>query len=393
MFAAALTALGGRRNWLPVILALKAYLDDLGFAGLYKYLVTARQYHWNPSFMSRSNLSFLNSLPSLKGEGFPDWTLARCLTAHQICDISDLTPSERELAGSLAGLGMVKVAEGQLHPGDFQLVCVADRYLLLDAGIHFPLRRDHEIYLGSDSLLLIEYLGTARRVGKALDLCCGTGVIGLAMARVADAVVSTDISPAALALSRVNAALNSLEERIEIRDESLGASLSSGERYDLVACNPPFVRLPSEFNPPLFAAGTGADGLDYMRQLLNKVPSMLNPGGEAVFVADLPGDGREPHFFGELENMARSQGLRIDAYVDSRIDATYQVGTLTDYFAGLNPDIRKEDIQNRLNRLIRDELRATQYYLTNLRIRKFPVGELRRLNRYAPRTLEGILRL
>lgn len=391
MFIDSVTALGERRDWLPAILALKAHLDELEFVGLYKYLVTARHYHWNSSVLSGASRPFLNSLPSLRGEGFPDWTLARCLAAHQVCDIRDLTRQELDLAGILAGIGMVTIADGRLSPGDFQLVCVADRYLLLDAAIHFPLRRNHEIYLGSDSLLLIEYLGCLRRGGKALDLCCGTGVIGLAMAGIADSVVSTDISPAALALTRVNAALNGLEDRIEIRDEPLAATLSSGERYDLAACNPPFVRLPAEFNPPLFAAGPGDDGLDYLRRLVEQAPDILNPGGVAAFVADLPGDGREPHFFAELEDMARSRDLLIDAYVDSRIDAGSQMESLIGYFSGLNPGLDREDIRKRVNRLVLEELRADQYYLTTLRMRRSPGGGLRRLNRYAPRMFESVL--
>lgn len=377
-------------GWRPVIEGLKSYLDDIGFLGLYKYLATTRQYHLNPSVLSNRNRSYLNSLAGLRGDGFPDWTLARCLSMHQAGEVRDLTPQERRVAESMAEIGMLDIKDGELNPRDFQLIAVGDRYLLLDAAIHFPLGRSHEIYLGIDSLILLHYISRTKRQEKMLDLCCGTGVVGLAMTTLADQVVSTDIFPAALTLSAMNAALNGMEDRIEIRNEPLERTLNSGERYDVVACNPPFVALPSEYNPPLFAAGVGPDGLDYLRLLLEKAPDMLNPGGEALFIADLVGNGQEPHLFGEIEHLSQTRGLRVEAYVDGRVEAELQIGPLAEYFAALNPWAKPEDINIRLRRLIVKELGATHYYMTTLRVRTASRGEFHRFNRYAQRRFDDL---
>jgi HemK-related putative methylase len=76
---------------------------------------------------------------------------------------------------------------------------------------------------------------------EVLDLGTGSGVCALFAARHARRVVAVDINPAAVRCAQLNAVLNSLERRIEVRGGDLFAPVK-GEQFDLVLFNPPFVR-------------------------------------------------------------------------------------------------------------------------------------------------------
>jgi len=122
---------------------------------------------------------------------------------------------------------------------------------------------------------------------RVLDLCCGGGCIGLAVAHYyPDAQVDLlDIDAAALELARENARLLQLQDRVTIRQSDLFDALTS-ERYDLILSNPPYVdeadlaSMPAEFHhEPERALGSGADGLDVTRRILASAGAFLRDGG------------------------------------------------------------------------------------------------------------------
>ena len=118
---------------------------------------------------------------------------------------------------------------------------------------------------------------------SVLDLCCGTGCIGVSLARLGGARVSfADISPDALALARENAARNGVAGAFYESD--LFAHVPGV--YDLIACNPPYLSAAElrscqrelQFEPALALLG-GADGLDFYRRLAAQWRAHLVPGG------------------------------------------------------------------------------------------------------------------
>ncbi len=132
-----------------------------------------------------------------------------------------------------------------------------------------------------------------------LDLCTGNGSLAIlaAMAWPEVQVDGADISPDALAVARINVERHGLQERVRLL-ESDGLSAVPGP-YDLVLCNPPYVNstsmagLPAEYRaePELALAG-GADGMDFIRQLLKDAPSRMAEA--AVLVLEI---GNERPFF------------------------------------------------------------------------------------------------
>jgi len=127
----------------------------------------------------------------------------------------------------------------------------------------------------------------AREIGGArvLDVGTGSGCIAVALAKhLPDAALTaTDVSPAALAVARENAARHGFLERIRFLEGDLFAPLPAGERFDLVLSNPPYVAegqaagvAAHEPGPALFA---GPRGLDVIGRLLAGAPGVLAPGG------------------------------------------------------------------------------------------------------------------
>lgn len=364
--------------------ALKAYLDEIGYHGIYKYLVAANWYAVSPSRFSQLQPVFLKSFDKHLVESDPEWKLAEVLTTCQLCPLSSLDEAGQELAEILVDGGLLRLQNGHVSPAGRQLISVCDRYLLIDARIHFHSDQMHEVYIGPDTYMLLHYLPNhwLTQGHRALDLCTGTGVIGQALARYCGEVVSTDIAPAPLKLARLNRALNANERTVEIRVEDLRETLSSPELFDLIACNPPFVASPRGLPSPIYAEGPDADGLGYLRLLLEQTPDKLTSTGESIFVADLPGNADRPYFCAELERAALSQGLFIEAYIDQRLPGEMQIEPFVFFLGRLHPDVSLDEIRQRTRQFIQEDIKAHFYYLTTIRIRKRGRRGLRILNRY-----------
>jgi ribosomal protein L3 glutamine methyltransferase len=132
------------------------------------------------------------------------------------------------------------------------------------------------------------YTGPAPR--RVLDLCCGGGCIGLAVAHYyPDSQVDlVDIDPAALALARENMLAMGLAGRVNIIESDVFEALGD-VRYDLILSNPPYVdaqdlaALPAEFrHEPELALGSGPDGLQLTRRILREASRFLADSGLLV---------------------------------------------------------------------------------------------------------------
>ncbi|MEO8558046.1 MAG: 50S ribosomal protein L3 N(5)-glutamine methyltransferase [Rhodospirillales bacterium] len=124
-------------------------------------------------------------------------------------------------------------------------------------------------------------------VGRALDLCTGSGCLAIlaAMTFPAAKLDAVDLSQDALEVARINVAEHDMKDRIELLHGDLFAPLAE-RRYDLIISNPPYVdakamaKLPPEFkHEPAMALGSGKDGLDIVRKILGDASQYLNTGG------------------------------------------------------------------------------------------------------------------
>ena len=125
---------------------------------------------------------------------------------------------------------------------------------------------------------------------RVLDLCTGTGCIGLAIAgRVKDARVTlADVSPAALNVAKYNAARMKFGPRVNcVLADALQPAAPLLRNYDLLVSNPPYVtdaemeELPpsvKNYEPELALRG-GPDGLNFYRSIVKNFLVVLKPGG------------------------------------------------------------------------------------------------------------------
>ena len=129
---------------------------------------------------------------------------------------------------------------------------------------------------------------------RILDLCCGSGCIGLAVAsRVKDAKVTlADVSQDALSVAKENASLNKLTGRVRcVQADALRPAFPFLGKFDLIVSNPPYItakemqELPvsvKDYEPHLALYG-GEDGLDFYRAIAENFAPALKPGGFLCF--------------------------------------------------------------------------------------------------------------
>lgn len=129
---------------------------------------------------------------------------------------------------------------------------------------------------------------------RILDLCCGSGCIGLAVAsRVVDARVTlADLSQEALAIAKKNLQRNKFGGRVTcVRANAMESPPAFLGKFDMIISNPPYItRAEMEDLPPSVKAYEphmalfgGEDGLDFYRSIARNYASVLKPGGLLAF--------------------------------------------------------------------------------------------------------------
>ncbi|RYY75318.1 MAG: 50S ribosomal protein L3 N(5)-glutamine methyltransferase [Gammaproteobacteria bacterium] len=130
----------------------------------------------------------------------------------------------------------------------------------------------------------------SKEPARILDLCTGSGCIGIACAYAfPDAEIQlSDISFDALEVAEENIQRHNLEDRIFAIQSDLFVNLS-GQKFDLIVSNPPYVdaedlaSMPDEYHAePEIGLGSGDDGLDFTRRLLNEVADYLTDDGVLI---------------------------------------------------------------------------------------------------------------
>jgi len=161
--------------------------------------------------------------------------------------------------------------------------------LLVNSNVLIP--RDDTCAVADLAIKQARLLGNSPRI---LDLCTGSGCIGLAIAsRVKDAKVTlADISREALLVARKNIAGQRLSDRVTcVTANALQAPPAYLGKFDLIVSNPPYVTTqemgalpPSVANyEPHLALHGGDDGLDFYRSIAEIYTAALKQGGYLCF--------------------------------------------------------------------------------------------------------------
>jgi release factor glutamine methyltransferase len=191
--------------------------------------------------------------------------------------------------------------------------------IAVDPGVFVPRRRT--------GFLVQEAVAVARPRSIVVDLCCGSGAVGAALAASVERIEvhAVDIDPVAVRCARRN--LADVPGRVYEGDlyEPLPAALRG--RVDVLVANAPYVPtgaldlLPAEarVHEPRAALDGGADGLDILRRVAVDAPAWLAPGGHLLIET---GEHQAPRI---VETLARAGLLPRVASAD--LDATVVIGT------------------------------------------------------------------
>jgi release factor glutamine methyltransferase len=181
---------------------------------------------------------------------------------------------------------------------------------------------------------LIEHL--KERFGEEpfsfLDLCAGSGAIGLAvLAAFPNAKVSfAEIVPAHAAQIRKNIEANELDAgRADVRESDLFSRYTLDDLFDVIATNPPYV--PAErvlekevtSHEPARALFAGPDGLSYIRQIAGGASAYLRPKAELWMECDITNINQAAQLLLEADSGAMRTEIRTDPYSRPRIVVGY----------------------------------------------------------------------
>jgi len=162
----------------------------------------------------------------------------------------------------------------------------------------FPFKVDRSVLIPRiDTELLVkeaeQSLNGRKMDARVLDLGCGSGCVGIAIAKLLPKtqIVLLDVSEKAIRKARENAVLNRASERVSFitADIKDGPPMMIGS-FDLLVSNPPYIptieilELEGSVRDyePIWALDGGEDGLDFYREIFSRWLSVIRPGGEIM---------------------------------------------------------------------------------------------------------------
>jgi release factor glutamine methyltransferase len=133
----------------------------------------------------------------------------------------------------------------------------------------------------SDAGMLLDAVREHIR-GAVLDVCTGSGVIALSVARSSRSVTAVDSSRVAVAAVRLGALVNGAA--VEVLHGDLFEPVA-GRRFDVILANPPYVPTAAGVSAPGSRAWDGGqDGRAVLDRLCREAPAHLRPGGDLFLV-------------------------------------------------------------------------------------------------------------
>ena len=141
---------------------------------------------------------------------------------------------------------------------------------------------DPSVYpVSDDSKLLLKAVVASK--GKVLDMCAGSGIIGLNAAKFADEVTLVDINDHALNLIKLNASKNNIKN-IKVIKSDLFKEIGE-KRFDVIFMNPPYLPGdPSTSDSLDIATLGGKEGSELTERFGLEAPSHLEPSGRIFIV-------------------------------------------------------------------------------------------------------------
>lgn len=139
-----------------------------------------------------------------------------------------------------------------------------------------------DVYPPSEDSFILVDSAISRVYGRVLDLCCGTGFVGLCLAEKAESVTAVDLNPSAVKNTCENFRLNRQYDKLRaVVGDLFGPLRYKG--YDLIVMNPPYL-WDSDWEPDDLSWSGGERGRKIIDRFIREVGDYLNENGRALFV-------------------------------------------------------------------------------------------------------------
>ncbi|MBQ3415599.1 MAG: peptide chain release factor N(5)-glutamine methyltransferase [Clostridia bacterium] len=179
----------------------------------------------------------------------------------------------------------------------------------VDENVLIP-RQDTEILV--EEVMKIAKINHSKKI---LDLCTGSGAIGISIAKYMPEaeIIAIDISPKALMVAKKNAKINNVENQITFMKSDLFEQIKN-IKFDIIVSNPPYIKkeeikkLNKEVQKePIIALDGGMDGLDFYRKIVKNSYLYLKYGG--YLALEIGFDERE-----EVEKLIKNEKQYVNTY-------------------------------------------------------------------------------
>lgn len=159
---------------------------------------------------------------------------------------------------------------------------------LMDENVLIP-RPDTETLV--ENVIKVSEEKYKNKIIRILDLCTGTGAIGISLAKyIPNAMVDcVDISDYAINIAIKNARNNEVDDRVNVFKSDLFSDISKA--YDIIVSNPPYIETDiidtlqievAKYEPKLALDG-GKDGLEYYKKIIKESVNYINEDGILAF--------------------------------------------------------------------------------------------------------------
>ena len=181
-------------------------------------------------------------------------------------------------------------------------------------GLNFYVDSNVLIPQPDTEILVEEVINVCKENAKVLDLCTGSGAIGISIAKNIEnsEVTLSDISKKALEIAKKNAISNEVTDKCKFVLSDMFENIQ--DKFDVIASNPPYIKtkvintLDKEVqNEPHLALDGGEDGLYFYKVIAENAYKYLNKNG--ILALEIGYDQKE-----EVINLLELEGKYTDIY-------------------------------------------------------------------------------
>jgi len=225
------------------------------------------------------------SIDNLKDNKIEDASLAsKILLAHLLeVDKSYLLVHDNLEISEQIEKEYLKIIDRLAKGEPLQYITKTQEFMKLD----FYVDKNVLIPRADTEILVEEVLKLTKENNKILDLCTGSGAIGISLAvyNQSAEIYLSDVSEKALEIAYKNVHIYNIEDRTKIIHSDMFKSIQEKE-FDIIVSNPPYIEKETinkldknVLNEPHLALDGGKDGLDFYRIIINNSKNYIKKGG------------------------------------------------------------------------------------------------------------------